>query len=233
MKRALVGGMVFLSGAASAGCAHSAHHGGHGEGHAGGHGHGEGHAHRFDDPARWATIFDDPARDAWQRPDEVIRMLSLRGDERVADLGAGTGYFSVRLARAVPRGRVWALDVEPAMVGYLAARAQRESLDNLFGVLCTPDDALLPEPVDVVLVVDTHHHIEHRVAYYTRLHARLRPGGRVVIVDYTRESPMGPPAEMRLSPDAVRDELTHAGFTFDASPAGLPNQYVLIFRRDA
>ena len=100
-------------------------------GHAhGAHAHGP-HAHRFDDPAHWAAVFDNPARDAWQEPDRVLARMNLRPSARVADLGAGTGYFSVRLARAVPQGRVWALDLEPNLVRYLHDRARRENLGNL------------------------------------------------------------------------------------------------------
>ena len=110
-----------------AACAHTPDpHAGHGHGaehgHHEGHGHhGDAHAmpHRFDDAARWAQEFESPERDAWQRPDFVVSALSLPRDARVADLGAGTGYFAVRLARAVPEGRVWGVDIEPAMVRWM------------------------------------------------------------------------------------------------------------------
>ncbi len=209
-----------LTAALSAACApthphvHDAHH----------------HAHRFDDAAHWAAVFDDPARDAWQQPDAVLRALALAPDARVADLGAGTGYFAVRLAAAVPQGRVWALDVEPTLVRHMVARAAQQHLGNLFAVLCTPDDAMLPEPVDAVLVVDTFHHLEDRPGYFRRLASSLRPGGRVVIVDFTRESPEGPPVAMRLAPDAVDAEMTTAGFVREGAVLPLPRQYVLVYR---
>ena len=94
--------------------------------------HGEQHMHRrFDDAEKWSKVFDDPARDAWQKPVEVIAALKLAPDAVVADIGSGTGYFAVRLARAVPRGRVYGADVEPEMVRFLNDRAARESLGNL------------------------------------------------------------------------------------------------------
>lgn len=222
-----------------AACAHAPdHHGGHG--HGAGHGQHEGHGHhgdahtpamhhRFDDPARWAQDFESPEREAWQRPDFVVSALSLPRDARVADLGAGTGYFAVRLARAVPEGRVWGVDIEPAMVRWMLDRARRENLPNLTATLAAPDDALLPEPVDLVLVVDTYHHIDARTAYFTALRRSLRPGGRVVIVDFTLESPEGPPAEMRLAPDVVRREFEAAGYTFERAVEGLTRQYMLVF----
>ncbi len=199
-------------------------HGQHGE--HGGHG---GHHHRFDDPARWAAVFDNPARDAWQEPDRVLARMNLRPNARVADLGAGTGYFSVRLARAVPQGRVWALDLEPNLVQHLHDRARRENLGNLFAALCTPDAAMIPEPVDAVLVVDTYHHIEDRSAYFTRLRPRLAPGGTVVIVDFRLDAPEGPPPAMRLAPERVRAEMQAAGFVQQGDPLMLARQYVLVF----
>lgn len=196
------------------------------------HGHGghDGHHHRFDDAARWAQVFDDPARDAWQRPDEVIRALALAPDARVADVGAGTGYFSVRLAAAVPQGRVWAIDIEPEMVRHLRRRADEAHLGNVFSVLCTGDDAMVPERVDLVLVVDTNHHIDDRPAYYRRLAGSLRPGGRVAIVDFTLDAPEGPPAAMRLSPAQVDAEMTAAGYVRVGEAVMLPRQYVLTYR---
>ncbi|MBI5517007.1 MAG: class I SAM-dependent methyltransferase [Deltaproteobacteria bacterium] len=196
------------------------------------HAHGMGHHHRFDDPAHWATVFDAPERDAWQRPDLVLERLRLAPDARVADLGAGTGYFSVRLARAVPSGRVWAVDLEPTLLRYLRDRVAREGLGNVFPVLGTPSDPMLPEPVDLVLVVDTHHHIDHRPAYYRALRASLRPGGRVAIVDFTLDAPEGPPRHLRLSPEQVDSELREAGYARDGDALQLPRQYVLVYRAE-
>ena len=220
-----------------------AHHGPPGAGHAphdhaAPHGHpgapasGEqpGHHRRFDDPAQWAQRFEGPERDAWQRPDLVVSSLALAPDARVADLGAGTGYFSVRLARAVPQGRVWAVDVEPTMVRWVLDRARRDAIANLTAVLAAPDDALLPEPVDLVLVVDTYHHIDARTAYFARLRGSLRPRGRVAIVDFRMDSPEGPPVGMRLAPEVVRAEMEAAGYSLAGSVDTLARQYLLIFQ---
>jgi len=121
------------------------------------------HQHRFSDAERWAQVFDDPKRDVWQKPDEVMRALELPPDALAADVGAGTGYFAVRLAEALPTGRVYAVDVEPDMVEYLAARAKQERHDNLVVIAGSPDDPKLPEKVDLILMVDVHHHIDDRV----------------------------------------------------------------------
>jgi SAM-dependent methyltransferase len=154
----------------------------------------------FDDAERWAKEFDDPARDAWQKPDEVLDALHLERSARVADLGAGTGYFSARIAKRVPEGKVFGVDIEPGMLRYLRERAQREHLDVLVPVLAGADSPNLPEPVDLVLVIDTYHHIDNRVAYFSRLRTSLLPGGRVAIVDFKADSPNGPPPEHRIPP---------------------------------
>jgi len=222
---------------ALAACAHE--RGAHSEGHSAttphahdhthGH-HGGGHHGRFDDAAHWAQQFESAEREAWQRPDFVVSSLQLAPDARVADIGAGTGYFSVRLARAAPRGRVWAVDIEPSMVSWVRERARREQLDNLFPALATADDPMIPEAVDLALVVDTWHHIEGRRAYFQRLRAWLRPGGRVAIVDFRRDAPSGPPPEMRVPPEEVRGDMEAAGYVFERAVDGLARQYMLVFR---
>jgi cyclopropane fatty-acyl-phospholipid synthase-like methyltransferase len=187
------------------------------------------HQHGFSGAEQWARYFDDPARDAWQKPHEVIQALDLRPNAKVADIGAGTGYFSMRLAHMTPNGRVYAVDIEPDMVGYLTDRAKREKLDNVRAVLATPSDPKLPEKVDRVLVVDTYHHIGEREAYFRRLRGYLRPGAEVAIIDFTRSSPTGPPVEERLPPEQVTAEMEHAGYRLVRSPEFLPQQYFLVF----
>jgi cyclopropane fatty-acyl-phospholipid synthase-like methyltransferase len=192
----------------------------------GGHGH-----HRFNDAQRWAAVFEDPERDAWQKPDEVINALALPERARVADIGAATGYFPVRIARSHPDATVYGVDIEPELISFLARRATSEGLGNLHPILGEPSDPKLPEPVDVVLLVDTYHHIEDRPAYFTRLAGSLRPGGRVAIVDFRKGVPMGPPDEHKLAPEQVISEMQQAGYRLAESPDFLPNQYMLIFVR--
>jgi SAM-dependent methyltransferase len=187
------------------------------------------HEHRFQDAERWARVFDDPARDAWQKPDEVIRALALAPDALVADIGSGTGYFAVRLARAVPKGHVYGADVEPDMVGYLAHRGHREGLANLTSVAAAFDDPKLPRPVDLALVVNTYHHIAERPAYFGRLRRSLRPGGRVAIVDFLPDAPEGPPRHARIPAAFVKEEMGRAGYGLVTEHTFLPRQYFLVF----
>lgn len=184
-----------------------------------------------DDPDAWAKAYDDPSRDAWQLPDEVIRALALPPDASLADLGAATGYFTVRFARALPKGTVYGVDVESTMVDFLKKRAAAEHLGNVVPVLAAYDDAKIPAPVDVVLVVDTFHFLEDRPAYFRRLMASLKPSGRVAIIDFTKKSAMGPPLEAKVGPEVVEQELVEAGYAKAATFAFLPEQYFLVFQR--
>jgi cyclopropane fatty-acyl-phospholipid synthase-like methyltransferase len=184
---------------------------------------------RFDDAERWAKVFDDPARDAWQKPDEVVRALALAQNATVADIGAGTGYFSVRLARALPAGRVYGADVEPDMVRYLNQRAEREKLANLSAHLVATDAVKLPTKVDAVLIVDTYHHIGQRPKYFSSLRTQLNPSGRVAIVDFKPDSPVGPPARHRVPREMVVEEMGKAGYQLRQEHAFLPYQYFLVF----
>jgi len=186
------------------------------------------HGH-FSDAERWAQVFDDPARDQWQKPDEVITALALAPDARVADIGSGTGYFAVRLARAVPQGKVYGADLEPDMVKYLNARAEKEKLPNLSAHVAAPNDPKLPAPVDLVLVVDTYHHIDARAQYFAKLRAALRPGGRVAVIDFKPDSPTGPPPAGRIASERVEAEMTQAGYRRVAAHEFLPYQYFLVF----
>jgi len=186
--------------------------------------------HSFGDAEKWAHVFDDPERDTWQKPHQVIHALMLSPDAVVADLGAGTGYFAARLANMLPRGTVYAVDVEPAMVKYLGERAKREGLKNLRPVTATPEDARLPAKADLILLVDVYHHVEHRERYFRKLAASLKPGGRLAVIDFRLDSPDGPPKASRIAPERVKAELAKAGYVVHEEHAFLPRQYFLVFR---
>lgn len=188
--------------------------------------------HRFEDPARWSKEFDDPARDAWQKPQDIVNAMAIAPGMTVADVGAGTGYFERYLSRAVgPSGVVLAVDVEPSMVGWLEQRAKHDHWGNVHAELGAVDDPKLPPGhVDRVLVVDTWHHIPSRAAYAAKVRAALAPGGTLTIVEFTRDSPRGPPAPHRIAPEALEAELRAAGFTTSRVAIELPYQYVVVGR---
>ena len=188
------------------------------------------HQHSFSGAEHWARVFDDPARDEWQKPHEVIQALNLAPNAVVADIGSGTGYFSIRLAHFVPKGRVFGVDTEPDMVKYLAERAKRDGLTNVTAVAGKSDDPRLPAKADLVMMVDVFHHVAGRVQYFRRLQNSLKAGGRVAIIDYKKDSPMGPPASERITADGVKAELRAAGYVLLKEHDFLPHQYFLIFR---
>lgn len=188
------------------------------------------HQHSFGDAEKWAHVFDDSKRDAWQKPHEVIKALALAPDAVVADIGAGTGYFSARLATMLPKGRVFAADIEPAMVRYLAERAAREGLSNMTPVQARADAPGLSAKVDLVLMVDTYHHIEGREKYFRGLIDLLKPGGRIAIIDFRMDSPEGPPKQARLVPAQVIAEMRNAGYELASGHDFLARQYFLVFR---
>jgi SAM-dependent methyltransferase len=198
----------------------------HGDGKSGGH-----HSHRFDDPEKWAKSFDNPERDAWQKPDEVIRTLALKPNARVADIGAGTGYFTVRLAKAIPAGKVLAVDIEPKLIAYLSERARKEGLSNVVAVKGGKRNANLPEPVDLALLVNSFHHIGARVAYMKALAKSLRSGGRVAIVEYRPDATRGAPKHFRMSVSQIDKDMKSAGFARVESHDFLPHQNLLVYRR--
>jgi FkbM family methyltransferase len=188
------------------------------------------HQHSFGDAEKWSHVFDDPERDAWQKPHAVLEALALKPDAVVADLGAGTGYFSARLANMFPKATVYAVDVEPDMVKYLGERAKREGLANLKPVQAAAGDARLPAKVDLVLLVDVYHHIEARERYFRALALSLRPDARVAVIDFRLDSPDGPPKAARIASEQVKAELTRAGYAFVEEHGFLPRQYFLIFK---
>ena len=196
------------------------------------HGHDAGRhmEHRFDDPERYAQSFDDPARDEWQMPQRVIAALEVGAGQVVADIGAGTGYFTVRLARDTAARTVYAVDIEPSMVDYVRGRADEAGLGNVVGVVADPTSPNLPEAVDLVLIVNTYHHIPQRVAYFAALRDHLAPGGRIAIIDPRKGAPGGgPPDEFRFTPEEIGDELSRAGLELLTRHDFLPRQSFLVY----
>jgi len=181
-------------------------------------------------PAQCCRRLSDPQRDAWQKPHEVIQALKLKLDAVIADIGAGTGYFAVRFAHMAPHGRVFAVDAEPDMVNYLAERAKRSGLGNLSAVQAQPGDPKLPGKVDLAILVDVYHHIDNREQYFRRLQDALKPGGRLAIIDFKLDSPVGPPRAARISAEEVKAEMKRAGYAFSEEHGFLPNQYFLVYQ---
>ena len=205
-------------------------------GHAERHGeHAAGHVHDFSDVDHYVKRFEAPERAAWQKPEEVVRLLDVPPSGLIVDLGAGTGYFLPYLAKAAAntQTRILALDVAPPMVEFMRKRVAEEKLERVEVRQVPPESPeLQPKSVRRLLIVDTWHHLPNRRAYAQALAQALDPAdGALMIVEYTKDAPDGPPAELRLDPKTVMDELSSAGLAVERVDESLPRQYVIRARR--
>jgi ubiquinone/menaquinone biosynthesis C-methylase UbiE len=190
-------------------------------------------AHRLHkDPAAYIKALEDPKRDAYQKPHEVMQALAIKEGEVVADIGAGSGYFTMRLAHHVgPKGRVFAVDINPDMIRHVQARVRDAGLTNVSTILARPDDPLLPQPVDRFVIVDVWHHIDNQSDYLAVMKKLLKPGGQVVMIDFhKRELPVGPPMGMKIAREDLLEQMRTNGFQLAAEHTFLPHQYFLVFK---
>ncbi|MEX2353951.1 MAG: class I SAM-dependent methyltransferase [Gammaproteobacteria bacterium] len=174
--------------------------------------------------------FEDESRDTWQKPEEVMALIGDIQGKTVMDIGSGTGYFSFRLAKA--GAKVICADVDDRFLAYIEDKMKREDIsDEQMELRKVPyhSSTLEPAEADMVLIVDTYHHIQERVDYFTEVRRGLKPGGKLVVIDFEkRELPVGPPVSIKLSEDAVVAELVRAGFSdFSINRDLLPYQYII------
>src|SRR5256885_902941 len=173
---------------------------------------------------------EDPDRAAWQKPDEVLRALQLAPGQVACDIGAGPGYFALRMARIA--AQVFAVDVEPRMLQGLVKRIVKSGLRNVTPVFAVDDDPLIPIGVcDLIFVANTYHHFPDGPAYLRRLAHSLKPGGRIANIDFhKRELPVGPPVEHKVARDGFLADGSAAGLDLVAEHDFLPYQYFLVLR---
>ena len=185
------------------------------------------HQHHPPGSEEYARILEDPQRDSWQKPHEVVMALDLKPTETVADIGAGSGYFTRRLA--IHAGKVYAVDIDAKLLEL----AVRNAPKNVEAVLAAPDDPKLPAAsVDTIFFCDVLHHIDGRAAYYRKLEKALKPGGRIVVIEfYKKPLPIGPPESMKISEEVLIGEFKAAGFRKTQSFDFLPYQYFVVFER--
>jgi predicted methyltransferase len=188
-------------------------------------------------PPQDLGLLEAPDRDIWQHPDQVMDELGIAEASVVADIGAGAGWFTIRLARRVgPNGTVYAEDVQSEMLAAIARRVNSLGLTNVKPILGRDSDPQLPpQSLDAALMVDAYHENDdrdERVSLLRNLAKALRPGGRVGLIDFKLEgSGPGPATEERVSPETVISEAKAAGLELVDHKTFLPYQYFLIFRR--
>lgn len=193
--------------------------------------HGEANSHMNQRPFEdLVEGFESPERAEWQKPDSVIALLGDLEGKTVVDIGSGTGYFSFRLAKA--GARVISADVDERFLEYIEERKEKEGMTGAqiqTRHLAYDSPKLEEGEVDLAFMVNVYHHIEQRPEYFSKVKKGLKPGGRLVVVDFIKsETPVGPPVEMKLEPEQVVEELKEAGFTeFEVNEELLPYQYVV------
>jgi ubiquinone/menaquinone biosynthesis C-methylase UbiE len=186
--------------------------------------------------AAGAGWLDRPEREAEEAPEQALDALGLHAGMTVADVGAGTGYMTLRMARRVgPAGKVYANDLQPEMLQKLRAKSQREKLSNIETVQGTERDPKLPpNTMDLVLLVDVYHEFSAPQAMLAGIRKSLKPDGRLVLLEYRKEDPAVPiHPEHKMSVTEVKTEVEAEGYKLDQVIEKLPRQHIIIFRKAA
>lgn len=184
-------------------------------------------------PPEQLGSLEGPDRDAWQRPDQIMDKLLVAEGSVVADLGAGGGWFTMRLANRVgPNGIVYAEDVQSQMIEAITRRITRAQLRNVRTVLGTQIDPRLPQPIDAALFVDTYHELEQPVQMLRKVAEVLKPGGRIGIIEFKKDGwGPGPPMDERMDPEPIIRDAEAAGLRLLSRETFLRYQYMLVFTR--
>lgn len=187
----------------------------------------------FADTEKYIAFLDRPERAKWQKPAAVVAALGLTGAETVVDLGAGSGYFSFPIARALPMGRVVAIDIDPEMIRHIYHEAMTEGVRNIEPIVGKPDDPGLPPGADLVFVCDVLHHVHGRAAWLAKLASEMKRGARLVVIEFKEgKLPEGPPAAVKLSRAQIIGLVTNAGLVLSSEkPHLLPYQTFLVFKK--
>jgi ubiquinone/menaquinone biosynthesis C-methylase UbiE len=177
--------------------------------------------------------YESFGRDGWQHPDRVIGSLGIQSGDHIADLGSGGGYFTFRLAEAVsPNGKVYAVDVDSEMNEYVEERAREERYGNIETILAEYHDPLLPEgEIDLIFTCNTYHHIEERVAYFSRAKRYLRAEGRIAIIEFSGKGWFQRLFSHSTDRDVIRGEMEAAGYRLESKYDYLPRQHFLVFSK--
>lgn len=187
----------------------------------------------FEDTDKYIDFLERKDRAKWQKPDAVIEKLDLKGNEIIADVGAGSGYFSFRFASVLPKGKVYAIDIEPAMIRHIHHKTMTDNINNIEVVFAEPDDPKVPEDSDIVFVCDALHHVECKLLWLKKVHAEMQKGARLVLIEFKKGNlPEGPPEHMKIPKKEIISKVLSSGFTKVSDFNNLlPYQTFLVFEK--
>lgn len=197
------------------------------------HGLNANHLRPFADVEKYIAFLERSDRAVWQKPAEIVAALDLTGSETVFDLGAGSGYFTFRLAQALPLGKVIAADTEPEMVRHIHHTAMGNGLRNVEVTLIRPEDPGIPGEADVIFICDVLHHVSDRVSWLSKVVTEMQTGARLVLIEFKEgDLPEGPPESLKIPRDELVQLMTDAGLVLTSERANLlPYQTFLVFRK--
>ena len=180
-----------------------------------------------------ADWLERPDRIGSERPDEVVKQMELKATDAVADIGAGTGYFTFRIARVVPQGRVYAVDIQPEMLQMIEARKKEVKLDNVVTVQGAESDTkLAPNSIDLALLVDAYHEFSYPREMMESIVRALRPGGRVLQLEYRAEDPDVPIKQLhKMTVAQSRKEMESVGLVWKETKTFLPQQHFIVYEK--
>lgn len=180
-----------------------------------------------------ASWLERPKREQEERTDLLVKGLNLKPSDHVADIGAGSGYFSFRMARLLPKGKVYAVDISPQMIGIVRSKMAKENVKNIEPIQSTiTQTKLKPNSVDAALIVDAYHEFSHPLEMATSILESLKPGGKLVLIEYRMEDPSVPIKLLhKMTEKQAISEMKTAGFKWEKTLTMLPQQHFMIFRK--
>ena len=191
------------------------------------------HMEPFEDTEKYIAFLERKDRLKWQKPEAVIKKIHLNGDERIADVGAGSGYFTFRLASKVPKGKVYAIDVKPEMLRHIHHKAMSNKINNIEIILAAYNDPKVPKDSDIVFICDVLHHVKKRSTWIKKLYSEMSAESKLVLVEF-KDGPLpeGPPEHIKISREEIISEFVNNGFSKLSEDTNLlPYQNFLMFEK--
>ncbi len=191
------------------------------------------HMKPFAEVEKYIEFLERKDRAIWQKPDAVISSMNLKGTETIADVGAGSGYFSFRFASKLPKGKVIAIDIEPEMIRHIHHKVMSSNINNIEVVLASENDPKIPEKVDVVFICDVLHHLKNRAKWLGKLSSEINKGTKLILIEFKEGNlPEGPPEKIKISGKEMVTLINGAGFSLvEKNLTLLPYQNYFVFEK--